>query len=142
MTVWDVQQYYVFVSIWTFQLGLLLKSRVLSYSLLLRFLCLIHSFYRSYVSCVYILHTISPTYPIYPIYWFTISRYGALFHPMVRYFSLFQSISVYFALFCQSLVPQKGPHGIHIRYDKEYTKQYTQKYTKSYTKSGNTFAIY
>ena len=27
---------------------------------------------------------------------------------------LFHSISIYFALFWQSLVPQKGPHGIHI----------------------------
>ena len=41
---------------------------------------------------------------------------GSLFRAMVRYFVygvLFRSISLDF-VFRQSLVPQKGPHGMHI----------------------------
>ena len=35
---------------------------------LLRFLCLINSFYRRYVPCMYNISNISNRYPIYPIY--------------------------------------------------------------------------
>ena len=38
----------------------------------------------------------------------------SLFHSASHYFVLFRSVSIYFALFRQSLVSQKGTHGIHI----------------------------
>ena len=81
-----------------------------------RSLCLINSSYRSNVSCVYIIH---PMYPIHPIYCLTISYDSVL---MSFYFALFCSI-----LFRQSLVPQKGPHGIHIicSYNLMYAVVYT-----------------
>ena len=45
---------------------------------LLHFLCLIISFYRRYVSCIYIISNISNTYSIYPIYRVSI-QYALLF---------------------------------------------------------------
>ena len=84
---------------------------------LLRFLCLINSFYRRYVSCIYNIYPIYQIYPIYPIYaryCLTISYYFALLCAFVRYCALLWAISLYFALFRKSLVTQKGHYGIHI----------------------------
>ena len=53
------------VKIWTLQLGLLLKSQFLLYSLRLPLLHLINSFCRRYVSCMY---HISNKYAMYPKY--------------------------------------------------------------------------
>ena len=57
---------------------------------LLRFLRLITSFYKRYVSCVYMI------YPIFPIYCLTISFYRALWSTISFYFLLCPPISLYF----------------------------------------------
>ena len=85
---------------------------------LLCFLCLINSFYRRYVSCVYIIYSIDP------IYCLIISYYRELLCSISVYFVLFRFILLYFALFRQSLVPQKGPHGIHVSH---WTRKHNQK---------------
>ena len=56
----------IFVKSWTFQLDLVLKSRFSPYPLTLRFLCLINSFYRRYVSCIYNIYPICTIYPHNP----------------------------------------------------------------------------
>ena len=45
-----------------------IKTSIFKLWPLFRFLCLINSFYRSYVSCVYTISNISNISPIYPIY--------------------------------------------------------------------------
>ena len=45
-----------------------IKTSIFKLRPLFRFLCLINSFYRRYVSCVYTISNISNISPIYPIY--------------------------------------------------------------------------
>ena len=61
-----------FCQILDFIIGFATKISIFKHPPLLRFLCLINSFYRRYVSCMYNISNISniyQIYPIYPIYW-------------------------------------------------------------------------
>ena len=51
-----------------FSIGFATKISIFKLRPLFRFLCLINSFYRRYVSCVYTISNISNISPIYPIY--------------------------------------------------------------------------
>ena len=88
-----------------FSIGFATTIWIFTVAPLLRFLCLINSFHKRYLSCGNITC---------PIYCLSISYYFALSPSSPLYFALFLSISICFVLFRQSLVPQKGPHGIHI----------------------------
>ena len=50
-----------------FSIGFATKILIFTNPPLVRFLCLINSFYRKYVSCVYNISNISNIYSIYPI---------------------------------------------------------------------------
>ena len=77
--------------------------------------------YRRYFCCVYIMYPISPVHPIYPIYpIYRMCPYIVSLFLTSYHFMLSRIISVYFFLFRQSLVPQKSPHGIHVRCSLSY----------------------
>ena len=75
-----------------FMLFLTIKTLIFKLWPLFRFLCLINSFYRRYVSCVSITYPIYPIYPIHPIR----PIYLIYCLTIVRYFALFLSISAKF----------------------------------------------
>ena len=83
--------------------------------------CLVVSYHRA------VFRSISFHFVLFPLIVFlfpTTSYYFLLFHTISYYFLLFRpTISHYFLLCRQSLVPQKGPHGIMNTYKYLWTFQ-------------------
>ena len=113
-----------------FTLYFTIKTSIFKLWPLFRFLCLINSFYRRYVFCINNISNISNILSQLALcgrYLVLFRRYLALFGVISalfrrylalfrRYLALFRRYWALFRLFRQNLVPQKGPHGIHLTF--------------------------